>query len=107
MGPAHRSERTSGTREAVPLSVPTSHDNLIVNQGWVMRSLPVGCTSEIKRQKGGEGGATMFPQEGKKSEVTGKQHHYSFPSHTMTYVKTGPGANSAITAVLAIPSCLS
>lgn len=44
-----------------------------------MRSLPVGRTSEIKRQKGGEGRDKMFTQEGKKwkSQVSSIIIHFT------------------------------
>lgn len=63
------SSRSCGVREAASLSAPTSHDNLLPNEGWIMCRLPAGCTSEIKRQKGGEGRVKVFTQESKKEKT--------------------------------------
>lgn len=50
----------------------TSRDNLLPNQSWLMCSLPVRCIvrcfSKIKTQRGGEGTAKVFTQEGKKEK---------------------------------------
>lgn len=72
------------------------------------QSLPAGCTSGIKRQKGREGKSNSVYIGRLGREVPGKWSCYSFPFfHTMTEIETNSHANSAVTAMPATPSCLS
>lgn len=52
--------KVPGKQTPSPQFVPTSHDNLLPNQDWLIYSLPAGPISEIKWQRGGERRAEVF-----------------------------------------------